>query len=69
MHNRRAVCVWEVYDVPEFDLAVLGMRNTDTGKCLTGSLVVHKQVLRRVVCLPFCGSVGIITCQMRSHVD
>ena len=61
MHNRRAVCVWEGNGITEFDLTVLGIRNTDTGKCLTDTLVVHKQVLRRVACLPFCGSVGIIT--------
>jgi len=61
VHNRRDVCVWEDYDVTEFDLALLGMRNTDTGKCLTGTLVEHKQVLGRVACLPFCSSVGIIT--------
>ena len=51
--------MWEGYDVAEFDLAILGVRNADTGKSLTGALVVHKQVLRRVTWLPFCGSVGI----------
>ena len=61
MHNSRAVCVWKGNDITEFDLTVHGIRNTDARKCMTGALVVHKQVLRSVACLPFCGSVGIIT--------
>jgi len=53
--------VWESNDITELDLTVLGIINRDTGKCLIGTLVVHKEVLRRVACLPFCGSVDKIT--------
>jgi len=51
MHNCRDVCVWEGNNITELDLTVLGIINRDTGKCLTGTLVVHKEVLRRVACL------------------